>query len=77
MATPEKAVLDLIYLRKTVLFGDELELDLLNQKKLNDLAGVYPERVLKAIRKRLEIKIFGDSRERNDIPDIGVAGGHH
>jgi len=42
MALPEKAFLDAIYLRKTVPFRDELELDLLKPERLEEMAAVYP-----------------------------------
>jgi predicted transcriptional regulator of viral defense system len=42
MALPEKALLDAIYLRKEVPFHDELELDLLNLKRLEEMSAAYP-----------------------------------
>jgi hypothetical protein len=42
MATPEKALLDMIYLRHRVLPGDELELEALDVEKLKALASLYP-----------------------------------
>lgn len=45
MATPEKALLDTVYLRKQVPFADELETDLLNPKKMKTLAALYPASV--------------------------------
>lgn len=42
MALPEKALLDAIYLRKKVPFHDELELDLLNLKRLEEMSAAYP-----------------------------------
>lgn len=42
LATPEKALLDTIYLRRRLPFADELEIDVLNQKKLAALAARYP-----------------------------------
>lgn len=49
MATPEKALLDSVYLRKQVPFADELEIDILNMKKLAVIASIYPTRVRKAL----------------------------
>ncbi|MEW6668647.1 MAG: hypothetical protein AB1512_25825 [Thermodesulfobacteriota bacterium] len=45
MATPEKALLDAIYLRRQVPFADELETDALNREKLAAIAAIYPARV--------------------------------
>ncbi|MBP7764974.1 MAG: hypothetical protein KA113_07300 [Syntrophaceae bacterium] len=50
LATPEKALLDTIHLRKRVPFADELELDRLDRKKLFDLAEEFP----KVVQKRLK-----------------------
>jgi len=41
-ALPEKALLDAIYLRKTVPFHDELELDGLNLDRLKEMSAAYP-----------------------------------
>ena len=45
MATPEKAFLDAVYLRKRVPFADELEKDILDAEKLAKIAVFYPGRV--------------------------------
>jgi predicted transcriptional regulator of viral defense system len=42
MAFPEKALLDAIYLRKELPFRDELEIDLLNLKRLEEMSAAYP-----------------------------------
>ncbi len=42
MSLPEKALLDAIYLRKTIPFHDELELDLLNLERLKEMSAAYP-----------------------------------
>jgi hypothetical protein len=42
LALPEKALLDTIYLRKTIPFRDELDLALLDRKRLNLLAKNFP-----------------------------------
>ncbi|MBA4395772.1 MAG: hypothetical protein C0394_00055 [Syntrophus sp. (in: bacteria)] len=50
LALPEKALLDAIYLRKSIPFRDELELENIDETTLLDLAERYPP----ATRKRLE-----------------------
>jgi hypothetical protein len=50
LATPEKALLDTIYLRKRVPFPDELDFDAIDRKKLVRLAEPFPA----VVRKRLE-----------------------
>ncbi len=42
IATAEKALLDAVYLRKYVPFGDELEIDMLDLKKLEEMAVPFP-----------------------------------
>lgn len=42
LALPEKALLDTIYLRKAIPFGDELELSLLDRKRLDRMVKDYP-----------------------------------
>lgn len=42
IATPEKALLDAIYLRKHIPFSDELELDALDPVKLKEMAVPFP-----------------------------------
>jgi hypothetical protein len=55
IATPEKALLDAVYLRRQVPFADELETDILDMQKLAGIAALYPARVMKALdRLRLE-----------------------
>ena len=49
MATPEKALIDSVYLRRQVPFADELETDILDREKLARIAEVYPPRVRKAL----------------------------
>lgn len=50
MALPEKALLDIIYLRKHIPFADELDLDNIQKDKLMSLSELFPAMV----RKRLE-----------------------
>jgi len=50
LASPEKALLDTIHLRRRVVFPDELELDRLNLEKLQALAEEFP----KVVQKRLK-----------------------
>jgi predicted transcriptional regulator of viral defense system len=45
IAIPEKALLDTIYLRRQVPCEDELELDVLNQKILQEMSLRYPKSV--------------------------------
>ncbi len=45
IAIPEKALLDTIYLRRQVPCEDELELDALNQKILQEMSFRYPKSV--------------------------------
>lgn len=49
IATPEKALLDTLYLRGYIPFLDELELDNLNTNQLIDLSRVYPKTVQKKV----------------------------
>lgn len=42
MATPEKALLDTLYLRRRIPFADELELDALSAGRLRSIANHYP-----------------------------------
>jgi hypothetical protein len=42
LALPEKALLDTIYLRKTIPFRDELNLDILDRRRLDLMADLYP-----------------------------------
>ncbi|MCX5823268.1 MAG: hypothetical protein NTY86_07140 [Deltaproteobacteria bacterium] len=42
VALPEKALLDTIYLRKAIPFRDELELSLLDKKRLDRMAKDFP-----------------------------------
>lgn len=42
LALPEKALLDTIYLRKSIPFRDELDMELLDKKRLARLAEVFP-----------------------------------
>jgi predicted transcriptional regulator of viral defense system len=48
MATPEKALLDSLYLRNRMPFADELETEILNRAKLARIAALYPGRVKRA-----------------------------
>jgi predicted transcriptional regulator of viral defense system len=50
IATPEKALLDTLYLRRHVPFIGELELDNLDMIKLMDLSKLYPMSVQKKVR---------------------------
>lgn len=45
IATPEKALLDTIYLRSGLPVRDELELDGINGLLLREMGGAYPKRV--------------------------------
>jgi predicted transcriptional regulator of viral defense system len=49
MATPEKALLDSVYLRGRVPFADELETEILDRAKLGRVAAFYPGRVKRAV----------------------------
>lgn len=44
LALPEKALLDTIYLRKTIPLKDELNLESLDRKKLDLFSALYPAR---------------------------------
>jgi len=56
LAFPEKALLDAIYLRKAIPFFDELETDLLDRKRLNELSAHYPVKTRQLLK---ELKISG------------------
>jgi hypothetical protein len=43
MATPEKAMLDTLYLRRRIPFADELALDALSTGRLRSIANHYPD----------------------------------
>ena len=45
IATPEKALLDTIYLRRSLPVQDELELDGVDSALLREMGGAYPKRV--------------------------------
>jgi len=49
LATPEKALLDLLYLRGKIPFADELELGEVDFKKLLDFSQKFPKTVQKKI----------------------------
>ncbi len=49
LATPEKALLDLLYLRGEIPFADELELGEVNLEKLNQFSKPFPKTVQKKI----------------------------
>ena len=52
VASPEKAVLDTLYLRKMLPAADELEWEMLNPQALRDMADRYPafvRRILQAL----------------------------
>jgi predicted transcriptional regulator of viral defense system len=49
MAGPEKALLDAVYLRKTIPFSDELDMPQLNRRQLEKLSALFPGRVRKAL----------------------------
>jgi hypothetical protein len=50
LALPEKALLDTIYLRKAIPFRDELDLALLDRRRLNLLAKNFPGPTRKLVR---------------------------
>jgi hypothetical protein len=49
LATPEKALLDLLYLRGQIPFADELELGEVNFEKLGEFSKPFPKTVQKKI----------------------------
>jgi predicted transcriptional regulator of viral defense system len=49
MATPEKAVLDTLYFRKSLPAADELELDAIDSERLQEMAEKYPSIVKKRL----------------------------
>jgi len=51
LATPEKALLDLLYLRGQIPFRDELELGNLDVEKLQEFSKKFP----KTVRKKLAL----------------------
>jgi predicted transcriptional regulator of viral defense system len=53
LALPEKALLDTIYLRKTIPFRDELELASLDRRRLERLANPFPMQTRKVVREWL------------------------
>jgi len=54
MATPEKAVLDTLYLRKGLPTPDELEMESLSADTLNEMARKFPKTVLKRVASLLQ-----------------------
>lgn len=56
IATPEKAMLDTVYLRGYIPFMDELELENLNVKQLIKSAKLFPKSVQKKVEVFKEIK---------------------
>jgi hypothetical protein len=55
MASPEKALLDTLYLRKAIPTHDEFECNNINKKVLRKLAGQYPASIQRKISKLLGI----------------------
>ncbi|MBN1106977.1 MAG: hypothetical protein JXL84_26475 [Deltaproteobacteria bacterium] len=49
MATPEKAILDTFYFRKTLPTPDEFELEPVNMDSLKEMARKYPQTVMKGV----------------------------
>jgi len=49
MATPEKALLDTLHLRKRLPTPDELELEGLNMDSLNGMVGKFPSTVSRKV----------------------------
>ncbi|MBU4074929.1 MAG: hypothetical protein KKF28_06005, partial [Proteobacteria bacterium] len=49
LALPEKALLDTIYLRKAIPFRDELDLDLLDKRRLERLANDFSGQTRKLV----------------------------
>jgi predicted transcriptional regulator of viral defense system len=49
IATPEKAILDTLYFRKSLPAADELELDAIDPDRLRDMAAKYPSTVKKRL----------------------------
>ncbi len=56
MASPEKALLDTLYLRKATPFRDQLEFEHIDQVVLLDLAGQYPASTRRLVSGLLGIK---------------------
>lgn len=56
MATPEKALLDTIYLRRRVPFGDELEQERLDRERIKTLAALFPAYVIKHLDSLLNLQ---------------------
>jgi hypothetical protein len=54
MATPEKAILDTLYLRKGLPTSDELEMESLNADTLKEMAQKFPKTVLKGVTSLLQ-----------------------
>jgi predicted transcriptional regulator of viral defense system len=55
MATPEKAILDTLYLRKGLPTPDELEMESLNADTLKEMARKFPKTVLKGVASLLQL----------------------
>jgi len=53
MATPEKALLDLVYLRKTIPFKDEIDSDRVDPERLLEMAAKYP----KSVRQKIQVLV--------------------
>jgi predicted transcriptional regulator of viral defense system len=49
IATPEKAVLDTLYFRKSLPAADELDLDAIDRSRLQEMAEKYPSTVKKRL----------------------------
>lgn len=59
IASPEKALLDTIYLRKGLLLRDELELDGVNLPLLQQMAQIFPLRVRNMVTGLINVGSFG------------------
>jgi hypothetical protein len=55
LATPEKALLDVMYLENRIPFHDELDYDLLDFKRLREMAEKFPPRVREMVEEKMHV----------------------
>ncbi|MBI5894565.1 MAG: hypothetical protein HZB24_00625 [Desulfobacterales bacterium] len=69
LASPEKALLDAVYYRRRVPFGDELEMDRLDTQRLGKMAQAFPARVRATVNELLSSRDAEERREKDAVID--------
>jgi hypothetical protein len=69
LASPEKALLDAVYYRRRVPFGDELEMDRFDTQRLGNLAQAFPARVRATVKEMLGSRDAEERRKKDAAID--------